>query len=264
MQLTERDLRSALSADRFELHYQPQVASRTGDLVGAEALTRLRGEDGNLISPGHFIPIIEGSEFIHDFGMALFERGCADALSWPGITVAVNVSPMQFRDANLARRLIDTAQAIGVPTDRIEIEITEGVFFDHPDHAEMALRTLHEAGFPIALDDFGTGYSSLSYLLRFPVDKIKIDRSFIERVHSTVQSSTIVHALVALARALGLKIVAEGVENEAQRAFLKVAGCHILQGYLFSPALPVDRMTRWYEDAMARSSVVDPHPPRAA
>ena len=256
MPLTEDQIRSALSDGRLELLYQPQVASRTGELVGAEALVRLRGVDGILIPPGDFVMVVEQCALIHDFGMAVFRRGCADALRWPGITVAINVSPMQFRDADLARRLIETAEAIGIPARRIELEITEGVFFEQPDEAETALRSLHEAGFVIALDDFGTGYSSLSYLLRFPVDMIKIDRSFIERAHSTVQSSTIVHALVALARALGLKVVAEGVENESQRLFLKTAGCHTLQGHLFSPAITVAEMTAWYEgDQKARRVV---------
>lgn len=236
--LCEAELRLALSERRFELHYQPQYSSREDRLVGVEGLVRLQNGQGGLISPDRFVSVAEQTGLIHDLGACLFEQGCADALLWPSITVAINVSPMQFRDPNLGSRFVEIAKRIGVSPCQIEIEITEGVFFDDPDRADAALRGLRDAGFGLALDDFGIGYSSLGYLLRFPVTKIKIDRSFIVDLPGDMNSATIVHALVALGRALGLKIVAEGVETEAQRQFLRVAGCHLLQGYLFGKALP--------------------------
>ena len=236
--LCEKELRLALSEGRFELHYQPQHSSREDRLVGVEGLVRLHDGQGGLISPDRFVSVGEQTSLIHDLGAFLFEQGCKDALLWPSITVAVNVSPAQFRDPDLGRRLVEIARRIGASPRQIEIEITEGVFFDDPDRADAALRGLRNAGFGIALDDFGTGYSSLGYLLRFPVTKIKIDRSFIANLPDDMNSATIVHALVALGRALGLKIVAEGVETEAQRQFLRISGCHFLQGYLFGKALP--------------------------
>ena len=236
--LCEEELRLALSERRFELHYQPQYSSRENRLVGVEGLVRLHDGQGGLISPDRFVSVVEQTSLVHDLGASLFEQGCTDALLWPSIVVAINVSPVQFRDPNLDRRLVDIAKRTGVSPRQIEIEITEGVFFDDPDRADAALRGLRNAGFGIALDDFGTGYSSLGYLLRFPVTKIKIDRSFIVNLPDDMNSATIVHALVALGRALGLKIVAEGIETEAQRQFLRIAGCHLLQGYLFGKALP--------------------------
>ena len=238
MQLTEKYLRAALSDRRFELHYQPQHSSQAGHMVGVEALVRLRDEDGLLISPYSFMDVIEKSSLIHDFGLYVFEQGCTDALLWPSLTVAINVSPAQFRDAEVARKLAAIVQAVGVQPSRIEIEITEGLFFDNPDGADATLAELHALGLGIALDDFGSGFSSLGYLLRFPVNKLKIDRSFITNLPDDSKSATIVHALVALGRALGLKIVAEGVETDEQRQFLRIAGCHILQGHLFAKALP--------------------------
>ncbi len=244
---SEAELRTALDAGCFELHYQPQFASRTAEIVGVEGLARLRGPKGDLIPPKAFIAALEGMDLIHDLGTCLFARGCADALLWPGLTVAVNVSPAQFRDPNLAKRLIEIARKAGVDPRAMEIEITEGLFFEDPDRAERALLTLSEFGFGIALDDFGTGYSSLSYLLRFPVSKIKIDRSFVTEVPGSMRSATIVHALVALGRALGLKVVAEGVETEEQRMFLRTAGCHLLQGHLLADALKPDQFTTLLE-----------------
>ena len=237
-QICEEELHSALSERRFELHYQPQYSSREDRLVGVEGLVRLRDGEGGLISPDRFVSVVEQTSLIHDLGASLFEQGCKDALLWPSLIVAINVSPVQFRDPHLGRRLVDIARRVGVSPRQIEIEITEGVFFDDPDRADAALFGLRDAGFGIALDDFGTGYSSLGYLLRFPVTKIKLDRSFVVNLPEDMNSATIVHALVALGRALGLKVVAEGIETEAQRQFLRVAGCHLLQGYLFGRALP--------------------------
>ena len=241
--LSERDLRAAFADGRFELHYQPQHASRDNALVGVEALVRLRMPDGSLVSPDCFIAQVEQTGLVHELGLSLFELGCMQAARWPSLTVAINVSPIQFKDAALPARLARIAARAAVDPSRMEIEITEGLFFEDPDRAEVALHALHDAGFGIALDDFGTGFSSLGYLLRFPVNKIKIDRSFVRGLPDDMKSASIIHALVALGRALGLKIVAEGVETEGQRQFLRVAGCHLLQGYLFSGAVSQEDIT---------------------
>ncbi len=246
--LDEADLLSAFQDGRFLLHYQPQVASRDASLVGVEALVRLQGSDGMLVPPSRFIAQIESSALVHELGLSLFKQGCMQAARWPSLSVAINVSPVQFQDRDLAAKLSAIAASAGVDPRRIEIEITEGLFFDDPVGAEAALQSLHRTGFGLALDDFGTGYSSLGYLLRFPVSKIKIDRSFVTALPADVKSASIVHALVALARALGLKVVAEGVETEAQRLFLRTAGCHVLQGYLFGPAMPAERVMQGADD----------------
>ena len=240
----EADLQAAFGEGRFLLHYQPQFASRDATLVGAEALVRLRDADGGLVPPAFFIAQVERSPLVHEFGLRLFEQGCRQAARWPSLTVAINVSPVQFRDGDLAAKLSATAAEAGVDPRRIEIEITEGMFFDDFARAEAALRSLHDAGFGIALDDFGTGYSSLGYLLRLPVSKIKIDRSFVQALPADLKSASIVHALVAMGRALGLKVVAEGVETKAQRSFLRAAGCHVLQGYLFGAPMPAEDILR--------------------
>ena len=244
------DLRAAFREKRFELQYQPQVTSRDARLVGVEGLVRLRGASGDLIPPSAFVSTLESMDLIHDVGATLFQHGCIDALRWPGLTVAVNVSPVQFLDPDLASRLISIADQAGVDPQRMDIEITEGTFFQNPERADVALRALSEHGFGIALDDFGTGYSSLGYLLKFPVSKIKLDRSFVIDLPDDRRSATIVHAMVALGRALGLKIVAEGIETEAQQMFLRVAGCHHLQGHLFSQALSVAELTAFYESSL--------------
>ena len=250
---SETDLRDAFAAERFELHYQPQYGARDGRLCGVEGLARLRHRSGALLAPDRFIPVIERTDLIHDFGAALFRRACLDALRWPDLTVAVNVSPVQFQDPGLADRLIAIADRAGIDRARVEIEITEGVFFDQPRLALTSLGRLREAGFSVALDDFGTGYSSLAYLLRYPVTKIKIDRSFIEGLPGSMRAATIIQALVAMTRALGLKVVAEGVETEGQRAFLRTAGCHILQGFLFAAALPAADIGALRESAPLRA-----------
>ena len=234
--LSEKELRLALCEGRFELHYQPQFPSRDNRMTGVEGLARLRCRAGHLIYPRFFISQIEKTSLIHDFGAQLFAQGCHDAALWPKLTVAINVSPKQFDDPGFPRRLIDIAESANVDLRRIEIEITEGLLFDRPEYAKSALGLLNEAGFLLALDDFGTGYSSLISLLRFPITKIKIDRSFVIGTPSDRRSVAIVHAVVALSRSLGLKVVAEGVETEDQRIFLRTAGCHFLQGFLLAAA----------------------------
>ena len=234
---SRRELDRLLSERRFELYYQPQYRSREGGIAGVEGLVRLRDSGGSLILPQHFVAKIERTKLIHEFGAELFAQGCRDAAHFPGLTIAINVSPKQFDDPNLPRRFTEIAHSAGVDPRRLEIEITESLLFKRPEHAQSALNSLNESGFSLALDDFGTGYSSLAALLQFPIKKIKIDRSFVQGTPLDRRSVAIVQAIVALSRALGLQVVAEGVETETQRSFLRAAGCHLLQGFFLSKAL---------------------------
>ena len=256
MMWTESSFRAALERHEFELFYQPQVLGDGRTIAGAEALVRHIAADGTVTGPTQFIAAFERLGFIDELTRYSFPRVCEAAVRWPGLSIAVNLSPTEFRQHGLVERLVGTAQAAGADPRRIEIEVTEGLFFDDPDRAEVMLADLRKAGFSIALDDFGTGYSSLAYLLRFPVDKIKIDRSFVKDIPGSLKAASIVHALIALARAIGLKVVAEGVETEEQRVFLKSAGCHLQQGYLFSTPVPV----RVFETMLASSRAAAPLP----
>ncbi len=244
---TETDLRGALEAGALEVHYQPQVTTRTSHLRGVEALVRWVHPERGSISPAYFIPIAEESGLIHPLGDFVLRRACEDSHRWPGIKVAINISPCQLRTAGFAARcraIVDQANVL--PTD-IELEITEGVLMNSSPDVLENLRTLREMGFTIALDDFGTGYSSLSYLNVYAVDKIKIDRSFIDRIGAGQDSEKVIRAIIRLSKALGLTVIAEGVETETQRAELASSGCGLIQGYLHAgPAEPevIDDMMR--------------------
>ncbi len=261
MTWTEETFRAALEGGEFELFYQPQVTGDGRTVAGAEALVRRITPDGTVSGPGSFVGAFERLGFIGELTTHLFPKVCAATKRWPGLKVAVNFSPTEFRTRGLVSRLIAAAEAAGADPRQIEIEITEGLFFEDPDRAESMLGELRAAGFSIALDDFGTGYSSLAYLLRFPVDKIKIDRSFVQDVPRSLKAAAIIHALIALARAIGLKVVAEGVETEEQRVFLKAAGCHLLQGYLFSPPVPAREFDKLLAASTASSAPGTPAPP---
>ena len=183
------------------------------------------------MSPAVFVPLAEQNGSIHEIGDWVLRRACQDAAAWPGLTIAVNVSPVQFARPDLAERFIAILSETGMDGKRLELEITESALLK----AELVLRAIQQlsaCGVTFALDDFGTGYSSLNYLRRFPFGKIKIDRSFVSDLRSTVDA-TIVHAITSIGRSLGLKIVAEGVEDVEQHRFLAAAGVHFMQGYLF-------------------------------
>jgi len=229
-------LREAIEKDQLFLLYQPQVSADGLAIASVEALVRCRRPERGLVLPVEFVQFAERNELIDQLGAWVLRRACRDGAPWPGIGVAVNVSPRQFRSPDFITFVEATARAEGMPFDRLEIEITESAYFDDPDRAEDELRSLRALGIKVALDDFGTGYSSLSYLRRLPLDKIKIDKSFVDAL-DTVDGAAIVRAIVALARALRLEVTAEGVETIGQQEFLRAAGCTYLQGYLFSQAV---------------------------
>jgi diguanylate cyclase (GGDEF)-like protein len=237
----EAELREALaSGDQLKVVYQPLYATTTGSMCGIEALLRWNHPEHGIVSPGVFVPIAEESGLIHKMGDWVLREACRAAKRWPVRRVAVNVSPVQFRSALFATKVLDIIRETGLEPYRLELEITESVLLDSAETALPTFNTLRGAGVRIALDDFGTGYSSLTYLQKFPVDKIKIDRAFVHNLDAgDGPSNAIVQAIVDLARAMGVEVTAEGVETEAQRDALKRIGCDELQGFLFSRPLNV-------------------------
>ena len=235
----EQDLRHALMHGGFELHYQPVVNLRHGEVSGCEALLRWHHPDRGMISPAEFIPVAEDTGLINELGDWVLQTACAEAARWPGhVRIAVNVSPVQLKSRTLALRIASALAASGLEPTRLEIEITEAVLIRDDEAALAILHQLRNIGVRIALDDFGTGYSSLSYLKRFPFDKIKIDRSFVGDIMEVTGSSSIVQAVVSIATSLNMTTTAEGVEREGQRELLRALGCTEMQGYLFSAARP--------------------------
>lgn len=229
----ENDLRYAIDNGELRLHYQPIVNNSGAVVLGVEALCRWSHPHRGEVSPAEFIPIAEHSGLIIPLGEWVLRRACLDGLAWPGLTVAVNVSPLQFRRADF----VDTVERVladtGFDAARLELEITEGTLIGNVESADAAMRRLKARGIRLALDDFGTGYSSLQYLRRFPFDKLKIDRSFVRSIENASDSAAIVHAVVSLGRGLGMKVTAEGVETADQHLFLRAAGVHFMQGFRF-------------------------------
>ncbi|WP_244539674.1 EAL domain-containing protein [Methylobacterium sp. 174MFSha1.1] len=238
------DLRVALAEGQLDLHYQPIVAADGSALRAREALLRWRHPREGFVSPGEFIPIAEATGQIRRLGAWALARACADAVSWPAeVKVAVNLSPAQFVGDGLVEEVTGALKAAGLPPGRLELEITESVLLQDDEATLAILHRLRALGIGTAMDDFGTGYSSLSYLRRFPFDKIKIDRCFVQGLGQEAGEETgsieIVRATVGLGKALGMIVLAEGVETEAQAAILREAGCDELQGYLFGRPCPV-------------------------
>ncbi|MFK4581149.1 bifunctional diguanylate cyclase/phosphodiesterase [Bradyrhizobium ottawaense] len=239
----ELDLRQALARGEFEVHYQPLVDLGTNTVTGCEALLRWHHPDRGMVSPAEFIPIAEETGLISEIGEWVLKTACHEAGTWPGqIRIAVNVSPVQFRTKTLALKVAAVLAESGLAAGRLELEVTETVLIRDDEEALTILQQLRDLGVRIALDDFGTGYSSLSYLHRFPFDKIKIDRSFINDIGEPEGSSPIVQAVVMMATARHMATTAEGVETEGQRKILQALGCSQMQGYLFSPAIPGPRL----------------------
>ncbi len=238
----ERDLRRAIEREQFQLYYQPLVSCASGGIEGYEALLRWNHPERGLVSPLDFISLAEETGLIVEIGQWVFETACETAAGWtePHM-VAVNVSPMQFRQSDLPEMVAAVLARTGLPASRLEIEITEGVLIEDASRAIAVLSALRSIGVRIALDDFGTGYSSLSYLHAFKFDKLKIDRSFIMRLGDGEDATIIVRTIIALAHNLGLSIVAEGVETPFQLALIQDLMCDQVQGYLLGRPAPMDR-----------------------
>jgi len=234
-------MRQALANGEFRLHYQPQIALASGQVIGAEALIRWRDPLRGDISPTEFIPVAEESGFVIAIGDWVLHQAVEQAAIWlregRRMQVAVNVSALQFQQSQFVDTVSYALKASGLPPALLELELTEGILLRDADGALARLQALAALGVCMSIDDFGTGYSSLGYLKRFPIQRLKIDRSFVQGLPADLSDAGIVNAIIQMGQALKLNVIAEGVENEAQRAFLLRAGCDEFQGYLFAPAL---------------------------
>jgi diguanylate cyclase (GGDEF)-like protein/PAS domain S-box-containing protein len=256
----QNDLQSANARNELALHYQPQ-ARVDGEIVGFEALARWQHPTRGMVPPGTFIPLAEESGLIVPMSEWILRTACREAASWPrNLQIAVNLSPVHFRHGDLAGLVHMVLLETGLAPDRLELEVTEGVLIDDFSRAVSILRRLKSLGVRIAMDDFGTAYSSLSYLQSFPFDKIKIDQAFISNVERNRQSAAIARAVIALARVLGLPVLAEGVETKEQLAFLAREGCDEVQGYLIGRPRPIVE----YAAVLARRTRTRKKPPTLA
>jgi diguanylate cyclase (GGDEF)-like protein/PAS domain S-box-containing protein len=239
----EADLRTALEHGEFELHYQPKLDLRTGNIIGCEALVRWHHPRRGLIMPGEFIPVAEENDLILQLGEWIIGQACRDNQAWiaaglPALPVAVNLSARQFDRQDIPALLLRVFQETGLAPGLLELEITESLSMQDPQKTFEIIGRLKAIGVSVAIDDFGTGYSSLAYLKRFPVDKLKLDRSFINEITSSPDDNAIATAIIEMAHSLRLQVVAEGVERVSQMNLLRARGCDQMQGFLFSPALP--------------------------
>ena len=231
----EVDLRRACMREDFKIAYQPIIDSATGAYTGAEALLRWTCPDRGEVEPSEFIPIAEELGLISRIGAGVLKQACMDAASWPNhLDLAVNISPVQLHDPRLPQTVMQALEDSGFPATRLELEITETALLGNDEIVMRTLTKLREFGIRISLDDFGTGYSSLSYLHRFPITRIKIDKSFVQRLPSDVGSASIVRAIAQLGESLQMKITAEGIETDEQMAFITQHGCNDVQGFLIS------------------------------
>lgn len=252
-QTLELDLWKAIERNQFQVYYQPQLRLSDNTLIGAEALIRWQHPERGFISPVEFIPIAEQSNLIVEIGDWVLEQACRDAATWPNhLKVAVNVSPTQFMLGNLKQSVQTALRNSGISTRQLDLEITESLFIEDNNKILKIMNELQEIGIRFALDDFGTGYSSLGYIQKFPLDKIKIDQSFVRDIDHNQQSLTIVRSVTTLSESLGIDTVAEGVETEEHLALLRLVGCTIGQGYLFAKPMPADKMLEYiqhYDDS---------------
>jgi len=239
----ENELRHAVDRDELTVYYQPQIDLRSGDITGFEALLRWRHPERGMIPPSVFIPIAEETGLINRIGERVLSQACEQARIWheagyPSLQVSVNCSAQQFRREQYVGTIESTLRENRLPPACLELEITESVIMHHTEQVLVRLKQLHDMGVQLSLDDFGTGYSSLSYLKRFPIQKLKIDQTFVRDITADPDDAAIVTAIVAMAHSLGLVVMAEGVETRAQLAFLKALKCDLAQGYYFSPPVP--------------------------
>jgi len=252
--LLEGDLREAIASGGLRVAYQPIVDKSGEKIMGVEALCRWTHPVRGDVSPAEFIALAEHSGCIIELGALVLRQACLDGNAWPQLSLAVNVSPLQFRRADFVDQVERILKETGFDPARLELELTESVLLGNVDSAEAAMLRLKALGVRIALDDFGTGYSSLLYLRRYPFDKLKIDRSFVLSIEKAADAAAIVHAIVGLGRGLGMKVTAEGVETADQHLFLRAAGVHFMQGYRFGAAMPAADIARRLDEEAA------PHP----
>lgn len=243
-----RELRLALRNDELDLAYQPQSDTDAKKIVSVEALARWTKVDGTVVPPSLFIPVAEETGLINDLGIWVLNKACARAHDWPGVVVSVNVSPNQFKHPRFVEKVMAILGANNLPPERLEIEVTESVFAGRDDSVLNALRRLKGLGVKVALDDFGSGYSSLSYLRRFPFDTLKIDRDFVSDMNGNPEAEAILVSIIQLGKALGMTIVAEGIETIDQIRFLQAHDCHRMQGYFISRPLTSKALSQFLDN----------------
>jgi len=251
----ETNLRRALERHEFLLYYQPKMDFLTGQINGMEALIRWKQSDGNMISPAKFIPFAETSGLIVPIGAFVLRTACLQNKLWQEadlkqISVAVNLSGRQFGQKDFVKDIFTALEDADLNPRYLELEITETTIMKNPERAVRNLKELKESGIQISIDDFGTGYSSLNYLRRLPLDTLKIDMSFIRNVVTDPNDAVIVKTIIAMAHNLNLKVIAEGVENEQQVAFLREHGCDTMQGYFLSPPVPAEDLPKFIRDTI--------------
>jgi diguanylate cyclase (GGDEF)-like protein len=264
--LLELDLRGALANKEFALHYQPLIDVETREVNGLEALLRWTHPKRGSVSPAEFIPLAEETGLIVSIGEWVIRQACKDAVAWPEhVQVAVNISPVQFKNASLVPVILSALASAGLAANRLELEITESVLLQDTDATLAVLHQLRALGVHVSMDDFGTGYSSLSYLRSFPFDKIKIDQSFVRDMIGNKQSLAIIQAVTSLGATLGMATTAEGVETRDQLTQLQAHGCTEVQGYYFSKPKPVEEIARLYfphADGVEQDRIANENPAR--
>jgi EAL domain-containing protein (putative c-di-GMP-specific phosphodiesterase class I) len=238
-----------LERQELALHYQPKINLRTGAITGVEALIRWTHPTRGLIPPLQFIPVAEDCGLIVPIGAWVLREACGQAQAWadaglPAMTMAVNVSAMEFRDDNFLENLFVTLGETGLDSRLLELELTESLLMRHPESAAAILQSLREVGIQVAMDDFGTGYSSLGYLRKFPLDALKIDQSFVRQISTAGEDTVIVTAVIGIAQGLKLRVIAEGVETREEVEFLRAHQCDEAQGYYFSRPVPAEQLAK--------------------
>ncbi len=246
-------LRQAIKEEEFVLYYQPQTDLKSGLIIGVEALIRWQHPEEEMISPAQFIPMAEESGLIVQMGEWIVRTACEQAKKWqkqglPPITMAINLSSREFKEKEFSKKIIQIINETGLEAKYVELELTESILIENETSVRMALSDFKKEGISLAIDDFGTGYSSLSYLKRFPIDKLKIDRSFVRDVSVDKNDATLVKAIISMALALGLKTIAEGVETQEQLNFLRKEGCEEIQGYLLGRPMPAEQIQEFLKN----------------
>ena len=246
----ETRLHKGLENDEFRLYYQPQLDIKTGQIIGVEALIRWQQPEMGLVSPLEFIPMAEETGLIVPIGEWVIRTACEQNKAWqiagyPPVRMAINLSSRQLKQKELIEVVTGTLKETGLDPDWFEMELTETCIMQSQDDPLAMLNHLKSIGIRLSIDDFGIGYSSLSHLKRFPVNTLKIDRSFVKDIPEDTETAAIIRAMIAMAKGLNMKIIAEGVQTEEQLKFLQEQECDWMQGYLFSPPVPGDEMTRF-------------------
>ncbi|MBI3711461.1 MAG: EAL domain-containing protein [Burkholderiales bacterium] len=245
----ERNLRRALVDDEFLIYYQPKISLSNDRIVGAEALVRWNMPEIGVVEPNEFIPFAEEIGLVVPIGRWVLTKACEQTQLWRqqfhiDFKISVNISPKQFQDPKLPQFILDVLLETGLPAHALQLEITEGLLMVEAEHLSSVFDSIKKLGVSISLDDFGTGFSSLSYLQRFPIDNLKIDRSFIREIPENQDSVVLTKAIIAMSSALGMSVTAEGVEKIEQLAFLKEAGCDEIQGFYYSKPVSTEDFTQ--------------------